>query len=75
MSITWGNAIGPLQLVANSDLSRASINKFHKFNGDGKISTDENIMALFFACSVVCPQHENVAMRMFVETLVENITE
>lgn len=75
MAIPWGNAIGPLQLGANNDLPRASQKNFPKFNGDGKISVDEHIAAFFIACSNINPQHEDIAVMIFVEIWVENATD
>lgn len=75
MVVPWGNAISPLQLGANNELPRASRKNFPKFNRDGKVSVDKHIATFFVACSIVNPQHENVAVRMFVETLMENVAD
>ena len=75
MVVPWGDAIGPLQLAANNDLPKASQKNFPKFNGDGKVSADDNIMAFFSICSIVFPQHEDVVVRLFLETLVESTTD
>ena len=40
MAQPWGNAIGPLSLRDNNGLSRESMKKFPKFNGDGTTSIE-----------------------------------
>lgn len=75
MVVPWGNTIKPLQLGANNNLPQDSWKNFPKFNGDGKVSADEHITTFFAACNIVNPQHEDVAVRMFVETLIENATD
>ena len=75
MAVPWGNAVGPLKLTVNHDLPKASRKNFPKFNGDGTVSTEQHLSAFQKACSVVNPQHEDVAVRMFVDTLVDDATD
>ena len=72
MTQPWGNAIGPLSLGANNDLRRVSRKNFPRFNGDGSTSIEQHLSAFHKVCGVVNPQHEDVVVRMFVDTLVEN---
>ena len=75
MAQPCGNAIGPLSLGANNDLLRALRKNFPKFNGDGTNSIEQHLSAFHKACGVVNPQHEDVVVRMFVDTLVDNVAD
>lgn len=72
MAQPWGNVIGPLSLGANNDLPRASRKKFPRFNWDVSTNIEQDLSAFHKACGVVNPQHGDVAVRMFVDTLVDN---
>ena len=72
MAQPWGNAIGPLALAANNDLPRASRKNFPRFNGDGTTSAEQHSSAFHKACGVVNPQRKDVAIKMFVDTVVDN---
>ncbi|KAH9299893.1 hypothetical protein KI387_044116 [Taxus chinensis] len=74
-NVPWGNAIGPLALPARHELSRGSIKILSKFNGDGKTSLDDHISAFFTACVVLLVEYEDVAIRLFIETLHDIITD
>lgn len=75
IEVPWGNAIGPLTLVANNDFPRESREKIPRFNGDGTISVEQHLNAFHKACGVVNPQHEDVAIGMFVDTIVDNVVD
>lgn len=45
MAIPWGNAIGPLNLIENHDLPKASRKNFPRFNGDGSVSAKQHLSA------------------------------
>ncbi|KAH9293134.1 hypothetical protein KI387_041663 [Taxus chinensis] len=68
-NVPWGNAIGPLALPARHELPRGSRKILPKFDGDGKTSPDDHISAFFAACAVLSVEYEDVAIRLFIETL------
>lgn len=72
MAMAWGNDNFPLWLDANNDLPRASQKNFPKFNGNGKISTNDQIASFFIECDIIFSKNEDVVVRMFVENLVED---
>ena len=74
MTQPWGNAIDPLTLGDNNDLPRASRNNFPRLNGDGSTSIEQDLGDFHKACGVINPQHEDVAVRIFVDALVDNAT-
>ena len=74
MTLIWGNAIGPITLGENTDMPRASRNNFPKFIGDDTIYAEQHLSSFHKACGVGNPQHEDVGIRMFVDTLVYNAT-
>lgn len=68
----WGPAVGPLALGANlHSLPKGSREHLPKFNGDGRVTVDEHLNAFNVACGVLAVQHEDVAIRLFVQTLTE----
>lgn len=67
----WGATVGPLNLVANNNLPKGERDVLPKFSGDAKTSFDENLNAFNVACGILAMQHEDVAMRLFVQTLVD----
>lgn len=75
MAIPWGNTTDPLHLATNNDLPRASRKFFQEFNGDGKVSTNEHIVAFFSTRSVIFLEHEDDVVRMFMKTLVDNVVD
>ena len=48
------------------------IENFPKFLGDGKVTTDEHIKAFFVATHILDIGHEDVAIRLFIETLTDS---
>ena len=68
----WAAVTGPLQLVAYYPLPSSSRNNFPKFLGDGKVTTDEEIISFFAVTHILRVAHEDIAIRLFVETLIEN---
>ncbi|KAH9315574.1 hypothetical protein KI387_024201, partial [Taxus chinensis] len=68
--VPWGAAIGPLSLTPPlHDLPHGSWKNIPKFNGDGKQHPDEHIASFFVACGVLGVAHEDVSVRLFIETL------
>ena len=72
MATPWATTIGPLALAAYHPLPVGSRKNFPKFSSDGKVTTDKHIKAFFEATHIVGVVHEDVAMRLFVETLIES---
>lgn len=72
MVVPWGNTISPLNLAENYDLPTTSRKNFPRFNGDGTITVEQHLRAFHKACGMVNPHHEDVAVRLFVDTLVDN---
>ena len=70
-----GNAIGPLAFRDNNVLPRASRKNFPRFNGDGSTYVEQHLTIFHKAFGAVNPQHEDVAIKMFVDTLVENVVD
>ena len=72
MAAPWAAATGPLALNAYHPLPAGSRKNFPKFSGDGKVTTDEHIKAFFAATHILGVGHEDVAVRLFVETLTDS---
>jgi hypothetical protein len=75
MVVPWGNVIGLLNHGANNDFPRASRIFFPRFIGDGIIFVEKNLSYFHKACGVVNPEHEDVVVKMFVDTLVDNVSD
>lgn len=74
--VPWGAAIGPSALGNQlHDMPVGSRKLLPKFSGDGKVTTDQHISAFFTASGVLAIQHEDVYVRLFVETLIEAAAE
>lgn len=66
----WGAIVGPLNLGLNlNPLPKGTRDHLPKFSGDGKITVDKNLNAFNVACGIIVVQHEDVAIRLFVQTL------
>ena len=74
MASPWAAAVGPLALVAYHPLPIGSRKNFSKFLGDARVTTAEHIKAFFATTHILGVAHEDVAMRLFVETLTESMT-
>lgn len=72
MAAPWATVIGQLALNAYHPLPAGSRKNFPKFLGDGKFTTDEHIKALFAVTHILGVGHEDVVVRLFVETLTDN---
>lgn len=67
--LPWVDNIGPLALGANHELPKGSRKHFPRFQGDGSQHPDDHLSAFSTACAVLHVGHEDVAFRLFVETL------
>lgn len=68
----WGAAVGPLNLGINLNaLPKGARYHLPKFSGDGKTSVDEHLNAFNVAYGIIVVQHEDVAVRLFIETLTQ----
>ncbi|KAH9292928.1 hypothetical protein KI387_041885, partial [Taxus chinensis] len=68
--VPWGAAIGPLSLTPPLyDLPHGSHKNISMFNGDGKHHPNEHITSFFVACGILGVSHEDISVRLFVETL------
>lgn len=66
----WGTAFGPLNLAAAlHGLLQSSRKNFPKFYGDGKQHLDEHIKAFYIAIGVFGVEHEDISIRLYIETL------
>lgn len=66
----WGAIVGPLNLGLNlNPLPKAARDHLPKFSGDGTVTVDEHLNAFSVACGVIAVQHEDVAIRLFIQTL------
>lgn len=66
----WGIAFGPLSLTAPlHKLPKGTRKNLPKFLGDGFQHLDKHIAAFYIACGVLGVEHEDVSMRLFIETL------
>ena len=74
MVAPWAAATGPLHLAAYHPLPSGLRKHFPKFSRDGKITTDEHIKAFFVATHILGVAHEDMDIRLFVETLIESAT-
>ena len=69
----WGAQVGPLALGANLDpLPKGAREVLPKSSRDGKKFTNEHLNALNTTCVVLAITTDNVAMRLFVQTLIED---
>ena len=75
MAAPWAVAIGLLALTGYYPLSAGSRKNFPKFLTDGKVTTDEHIKAFFAATHILGVSHEDVVVRLFVETLTKNVVD
>ena len=71
MATPWAAATGRLNFVAYHPLPSSSRKNIPKFTGDGKVTVDEHIRAFFTAINILGVSHEDVVVRLFVETLTE----
>lgn len=62
-------------LAAYHPLPARSRNNFSKFSGDGKVTPDEHIKAFFATTYILGVAHEDVVVRLFVETLTESVAD
>lgn len=66
----WGNAFGSLGLALPLHaLPEGSRKNFPKFFGDGQQHPNEHVVVFYIACGVHSVEHEDVFVRLFVETL------
>ena len=73
---SWGAQVGPLALGANLDpLPKGSRELLLKFSGDGKKSTNEHLNAFNIACIVLAIGIENVVVRLFLQTLIDDVAD
>lgn len=72
----WGAQVDPLALGENLDaLAKGAREVLPKFSGDGKKSTDEHLNAFNTACAVPGIATKNVVVRLFVQTLIDDVTD
>ena len=70
----WDAQVGPLALGGNlHPLPKGAREVLPKFYGDGKKSTNEHLNAFNTACAVLVVAHEDVAIRLFVQTLIDDV--
>ena len=74
MAAPWATTIGSLAQTSYHPLLAGSRKNFPKFFGDGKVTTYEHIKAFFTATHILGVTHEDIVVRLFVETLTENAT-
>ena len=72
MATPWAIAIGPSALNTYHPLLARSRKNFPKFLGDGKVTTDEHIKSFFAATHILGVGHEDVTVRLFMETLTNS---
>ena len=72
MAAPWAAVTRPLALNAYHPLPSGSRKNFPKFSGDGKVTTNEHIKAFFVATHILGIGHEDVAVRLFIETLTDS---
>ena len=75
MAAPWAAATRPLALNAYHPLPSRSRKNFPKFSGDEKVTTDEHIKSFFAATHILGVGHEDVALRLFVETLTNSVAD
>ena len=73
MDAPWATTTGPLALNSYHPLPYGSRKNFPKFSGDGKVTIDEHIKAFFAATHILGIGHEDVAIRLFMETLTDSV--
>lgn len=72
----WRQNIGPLNLGVNlAALPKGATEILPKFNGDGKISTDDHLSAFHFACAIISVPTQEVVVRLFVRTLIDVVAD
>ena len=71
MATPWDIAMGLLALIDYQPLPSSSRKNFPKFSSDGKLTTDEHIKFFFIAAHILGVAHEDVVVRLFLETLTK----
>lgn len=72
----WGQNIGPLNLGLNPvALPKGATEILPKFNGDGKVLTDDHLSSFQIACVVISVPTQVIAVRLFVRTLIDAATD
>ena len=69
MAPPWATTIGPLALNTYHPLLTGSRKNFPKILGNGKVTTNGHIKSFFESTHILGVGHEDVAVRLFVETL------
>ncbi|XP_059068727.1 uncharacterized protein LOC131859180 [Cryptomeria japonica] len=75
MAQHWGAAVGPLALTAHNPLPKGAKDVLPKHKGDGKLSVEEHLNSFNVATGILAIQYEDVAIRLFVQTLTEGVAE
>ena len=75
MAAPWVAVVEPLALTTYHPLLASLRKNFPKFSGDGKVTTDEHIKAFFAITHILGVGHEDVFVRLFVETLIDNVVD
>ncbi|XP_059078063.1 uncharacterized protein LOC131876637 [Cryptomeria japonica] len=75
MAQPWGAAVGPPALVAHNPLPKGAKDVLPKYKGDGKVSVEEHLSSFNVAIGILAVQYEDVAIRLFVQTLTEGAAE
>ena len=75
MAAPWATMTWLLALNSYHPLPSGSRKTFPKFVGDGKVTIDEHIKAFFAATHILSVGHEDVVVRLFVETLTDGVVD
>lgn len=75
MAAPWVVATRPLALNAYHPLLVGSRKNFPKISGNGKVTTNEHIKAFFATTHILGVGHEDVVVRLFMETLSDSVVD
>lgn len=71
----WAATTGPLALTTYHPLPTSSRKNFPKFLVNGNVAIEEHIKSFFMTTHILGVAHEDVAIRLFVETLTESASD
>lgn len=72
----WGIVVRPLNLGLNlHPLPKGSRDRLPEFSRDGMITIDEHPNAFNVACGIIAVQHEDIIVKLFVQTLTRVVAD
>lgn len=70
----WGGCTGPFTLSQYSSFPKGPRESIPKFNGEKTHDPNDHIRAVTITHGVVCVKEEDVFVRLFVGSLIDNVS-